>query len=523
MPMLSKTSTDVSLHQILVDYVEVLYHQGAFEQAIGLTTDLAYWESKEYVGYLSSIRLEELLYKMGASLFPVAKYKGKKEAQRKVLHIGTEFYNVGGHTKVAIDWIQNDKNSLSELLVIHQQQAVDLPENIPTHYLKGKTTLERATQLRQFVEENYYDVIVLHQHMEDVVTTLALWDLKEASDTLILFYNHSNFRFSLGNIVAHKRINICEGDVVISEKYRYPLEEDLLYFILGDRLASKLPAQEMKAHKAELGIEQNQTVFFSIGSAYKYTPFEEQNFFEEWNEFLSRQPNCVLVLVGCDEMNFKQYCPNSKRAANFLLLGRVTNPTKYYQIADYIVDIYPLQTGLGTLNGLYYGLPPILPYKETAMVLGKEMNKLYPAEIETHLAYSNRKEYFAFIEEELNTGAYKTWASPIIENHVEEKLLLQPWQAQLEKIYSQAPKSVKNADKRKDILNLSTPSQRWYAFTDTPTRSFNLMILAFRYNIPISFKLLRMYMRLIFQHKSLKGAGLKTFFAYLRGSYKTGA
>lgn len=522
MPMLSKTSIDVALHQILVDHVEVLYHQGRFEQAISLTTDLAHLESKEYVGYLSSIRLEELLYKMGAKLFPHANYKRKTESQRKVLHIGTEFYNVGGHTKVAVDWIQNDKDSLSDLLVINQQQAVDLPKNVSIHYLEGKTILERAAQLRQFVEENYYDVIVLHQHMEDVVTTLALWDLKDKSDTLILFYNHSNFRFSLGNIVAHKRVNICEGDVVISEKYRYPLEEDVLYFILGEEPAIELPANKIDSYKAELGIKKDQTVFFSIGSAYKYTPFEEQNFFEEWNVFLSKNSNAVLVLVGCDENNFKEYCPNKKKARNFLLLGRVVNPTKYYQIADYIVDIYPLQTGLGTLNGLYYGLPPILPYKETSMVLGKEMNKLYPAEITRHLSYSNQKEYFLFIENELKTGAYKKWASPIINKHIREHYLLKPWQEQLEKIYCQAPKPAKDFEKTKDVLNLSTPSQQWYTFTNTPTRSFNLMILAFKYNIPFSFKLLRMYLQLILQHKSLKGAGLKTFFAYLRGNYKTG-
>lgn len=519
--MLNENNVDVALHQILVDYIEILYQKGAFEQAISLVTDLAYLESKEYVGYLSSVRLEELLYKMGATLFPKARYHKKNESKRKVLHIGTEFYDVGGHTKVALDWVKNDTGSESELLVIHQQQKVDLPKEIPTHYLSGKTILERAAELRQFVEEQYYDVIVLHQHMEDVVTTLALWDMKAKSNSLILFYNHSNFRFSLGNIIAHKRINICEGDVVISKKYRYPLEEAVLPFVLGDTLPSALPAQEIAAHKADLAIGKDQTVFFSIGSSYKYTPFEGQNFFEEWNDFLFTQPSAVLVLVGCDEIDFEKYCPNARKVTNFLLLGRVVNPIKYYQIADYIVDIYPLQTGLGTLNGLYYNLPPILPYKETVMVLGKEMNKLYPKAIESHLSYANKTEYFAFIEKEIKTGTYKKQTNPIIKTYVKETLLLKPWQEQLEKIYTQSPKFIGDFDKTKDVLNVSIPSQKWYEFTNTPTRSFNLMMLAFKYNIPLSFTLLRIYVQLILQHKSLKGAGLKTFFNYLLGRYKT--
>lgn len=513
--MLNEHSTDVRLHQLLVEHAELLHQKGAHEPALELITALASLESKEYIGYLSSIRLEQLLAAMGADLFPEAKYANKKEQQRHVLHIGTEFYNIGGHTKVALDWIANDEQSQSELLIIHQTQEVTLPASIPTHYLKGDTLLERATALRQFLEQDYYDVIVLHQHMEDVVPTLALWDIKTATDSLVLFYNHANFRFSLGNIIAHKRVNICEGDVVVSKKYRYPVQDEVLSFILGEVLPPTLPPANLMDYRKELGINTKQTIFFSIGSAYKYTPFDGENFLDEWNTFLHDHPDSVMIIVGCDDRDFQRYCPDSIPSERLLLLGRVIDPTRYYQIADYIVDIYPLQTGLGTLNGLYYGLAPILPYKETAMVLGKEMNKLYPRVIEEYLSYTTREAYFAFLEQELTTRSYQQWAAPLIKKYVEEKLLLKPWQEQLERLYAIPPEPAKTIISYNDVLNTSVPSQRWYAFTYTPTRSFHFMVLLFAYNVPLSWTLLRTYARLVIQHQSWKGAGLKAFLNYL--------
>lgn len=511
---------DVALHELTINQAEKLYQEKSYEKVTELIAAIAAYESEDYVGYLSSIRLEELLVKTGAKLFPTANYKKKEAAQRKILHIGTRFYNVGGHTQVALSWMKNDLNSTSYLLLLDQDRSLDLEINGPLYELKEKTKIAKAAALRNFLEEHYFDVIVLHQHMDDVVPTLALWDLKEKGDSLVLFYNHANFRFSLGNIIAHKRVNICEGDVVISEKYRYPMDDQILYFILGEDLPKQLSIERKLAHKATLNIKPTQKIFFTIGAAYKYTPFEALNFMQEWNAFLNENEHCTLIMVGCAPEDFHKYCPNARKSPNLLLKGHVKNPLVYYQIADYIVDIYPLQTGLGTLNGLAHGLPPILPYQETVMVLGNEMNKLYPREIENHLSYTNREAYFDFIKEEASTGAYKVWAADLIEEHIRSKFLLKPWRKQLEQLYERSALTEKNFDRSKDVLNTSNASQKWYKFTASPHRSLKLITLAFRYNVPLSFKVLRLYFSLILKNRTLKGVGLKVFSNYLLGKYK---
>ncbi len=511
---------DIALHELIVGQAERLYEAKAYEKVVELIEQVAYLQSNDYIGYLSSIRLETILVKTAAHLFPTSNYKKKTSTPRKVLHIGTQFYNVGGHTEVALSWMKNDQQSESSLLLLDQKQELEVAVNGPVYQLTETGTLAKAKALRAFLEEHYFDVIVLHQHMDDAVPTLALWDMKTAGESLVLFYNHANFRFSLGNIVAHKRVNICEGDVVISEKYRYPMDDQVLYFILGETLPEPLSMLEKATFQEELGIPVGKKVFFTMGAAYKYTPFEKLNFFQEWNTFLVAQPDCILMVVGCTLKDFEVFCPNTKKAPNLLLIGYVNDPTIYYQVADYMVDIYPLQTGLGTLNGLYYGLPPILPYEETAMVLGKEMNKLYPAALEERLSYTSKEGYFDFIKEELSTGAYKTWAAPIVEAHIRSKFLLEPWKEQLEQLYRTPVAPSITVDSTKDVLNRSSASKKWYNFTASSSRSIKLLALAFQYNVPLSFSILRLYTRLIVQQKTLKGVGLHTFSNYLLGKYK---
>lgn len=516
--MINDWDINIDLRNRLIAKAELLFSEKAYEKAIEIIARLAKIEGKYYLGYLSSIRSEILLQKIGQKLFPVSQYKTKTTTTRKVLHIATEFYNVGGHTRVALDWIKNDTKSISEILLVDQNAPFDLLEEDIIYKLKGATPIERAKQLRLFLEENYFDIIVLHQHMEDVVPTLALWDMKGKGGSKILFYNHSNFRLSLGSIIAHKRVNFCIGDVPLSEAYRYPLHECVLPFVLGENLPKPLTDAALNELKKRYSVE-NQLVFFSVGSVYKYRPFNDQNFFQEWNAFLEKHPNCALIVVGCTATDVKAYCPEIKLAPNLKLMGKVHHIESFYQVADYIVDIYPLQTGLGTLMGLYYGLPPILPYKENSMVIGNEANKLFPQGVVDYCSYRTQEAYFNFLAQELETGAYRKAAQPIIQQYVENNLLTAPWQEQLEIIYKEPVQEIDNVDKTKDVLITSKQSKEWYKYGEGASRSFDLIALAFESNVVFSVKLLKNYFSLILYFKKIRGSRLKQLFKYLMGKY----
>jgi hypothetical protein len=355
--------------------------------------------------------------------------------------------------------------------------------------------------------------------MEDVVPTIALWDIKIASDSLVLFYNHANFRFSLGSIVAHKRVNFSRGDMVISERYRYPVEECVLPFILGEKLIIPLSKEAIQLEREKLGLSYKK-VLMTIGTSFKYAKFQELNFFEEWNVFLEKHPEYVFVMIGSTPADFKKNCPNIDLVDNFQLIGRVTNPTIYYQIADYVIDAYPLPTGLGMLEAIYHGAIPILAYGEGALVMGKETRKLYPDTILNRLTYSDKKSYFEFVTEELQTGKYEEVAKPILEAYIQNWMLLDAWQEQLEVIYTNPVLEKITPNVSKDVLNTSVASKNWYGYAIDSPGSFDLMELYFRMNLPLSWTLFKQYISLMVQNNKIRGSRLKIFVHYCLGKYK---
>jgi len=510
---------DISLHDQLITYAEQLFEQGAYEHSIAVLAELGAVEAKYYIGYLASIRMECLLKKIGKRLFPKQIYPKKTASQRKVLHLATELYNVGGHARVLKSWVTNDVNSTAEILVLDQQADINMEMPVPIHFLAEQNDIERAKALRDFLANNYFDIIVLHQKEQDCVPNIALWDLKENSDTLVLYFNHANFRFSFGNTIADKRINFNRGDMVISARYRYPLEECFLPFILGKEPVVPWLEQKKKEERANLGLNYK-TVLMAIGTAYKYAQFKDQNFFEEWNAFLNDHPDCVLVVIGPALSDFKKNCPNISPVDNLKLMGKIIDPTIYYKIADYVVDAYPLPTGLGMQEAVFHGATPILSYGEGAVVMGAETRKLYPDALLALLTYTNRAEYFEFITKELETGAYKTAVQPIIENYIEEYMLLSSWQRQLETIYNSPIIHQPEPKKIEDILNTSTASKNWYEYANDAVRSFALIEVCFKVNMPFKWAFLKQYLRLVMRYRSIRGSRLKIFINYCLGKYK---
>lgn len=505
-------NTSKYLHQCLIKLVEKIYLEKSYIKAIEIIKDIAYEESTYYFGYLSSIQLEIMLLKIAKDTLPKENFKAKSIPTRKVLHIASELYSVGGHTRVLSDWIKYDIESNSEILITRQKSKIKLPISSKTTLIEKEDSLSKAKEIRKFLSKNYFDVIILHQHMDDVIPTLALWDFKEKSTSKIFFYNHANFQFSIGNIIAHKRINFSIGDTEISEQHRTPIDDLTLPFVIGEKLDFVKDKLESTKLKKELNIKDDVTIFLTIGSAYKYEPYKKLNFFDEWNTFLTNTPNAVLISVGCDEHIFNQYCPNSIRAENLILLGIVTNPIKYYSLSNYIVDIYPLQTGLGMIQGLYYQLPPILPYSESPYVMGDKINTLYPNELRKLLTYNSKKAYFDFINNEIITRQYKTASIPLLNNYISENLLAKSWRRQLYSIYD-APVFSNQIKKQKDKRVNTRESFNYFSKKSTRTSKFVLFKIYFKYKGSINFKLILFYLLHIIKYQRLYG--IRLFFRYI--------
>lgn len=490
------------IRNYLLDYSCELEEKKEYDKLLNYISDLAQLETNKYLGYLSSIRMENILQNIAIELSVNNKYveKPKTHNKRKVIHLATEIYSVGGHSRVIKDWMKNDIDSDSHLIITNQLPNNNLTEteldfNGKITFIEGKSLKERAENLRTYVLSNFFDVLINHQHMHDVIPSIALWDIINQNDRISIMYNHANFHFSLGNLIANKRINFSSGDIEISKSFRYPVEDVHLPFVFEKEKYFEKSEVKNNALKSGLNIT-NEKVLLSIASSYKYAPYKEVNFLKEWNEFLQNNTDIVLIVIGCDEYTFLKYVPNEQLQQNMKLIGVTSEIHDYYSIADYMVDVYPLQTGLGTYEGLLYKAPPFIPYFENPMVHGVKANSLYPEGLLKLLKYDSKDSYFKFIKNEMVNKNYIFESKFIIDDFVNKHCFGETWREKLYKIYTQPPISTTFLFKESKLFNNSKNSINWYNYSNSDTYCANALYLIEKYRIKFNIKIALIFLKL---------------------------
>src|SRR4051794_41053809 len=152
------------------------------------------------VGLLSDVRLERAVIDAVRGPNPV-RVDGGRSAGR-VLHVLSEAYSVGGHTRLAWRWMSRDERT-SDVVLTNQQGPVPNQLSEPVHASGGdlydlRSTahglLDRAHALRAHMDRA--DLVFLHVHPHDSVA-LAAANLPGLRPPVV-YENHADAAFWLG-------------------------------------------------------------------------------------------------------------------------------------------------------------------------------------------------------------------------------------------------------------------------------------------------------------------------------------
>ncbi len=192
----------------------------------------------------------------------------------RVLHVLTEAYPVGGHTRLARRWIERDPRRSDVALV---GQHGEVPEALRTTVgSRGGRVFDlarahlsltgRAHALRRLVDRA--DVVVLHVHPTDAVT-LAAANLPGPRPPIVL-ENHADHVFWLG---------LGAADVVMDHRRIARRVTAELRGVRAERLGwlplpiDDLPAPVGRAEmRAALGLREDQVAAVTVASAAKTAP-----------------------------------------------------------------------------------------------------------------------------------------------------------------------------------------------------------------------------------------------------------
>lgn len=321
-------------------------------------------------GFYTSVPLESLLLDVAYRLDERKEAKAIDQKiclqhtssdKKNVLHVMTEAYEVGGHTRLVSEWIRNTSDEAVHGVVTTAQQG-PLPKDLSSIIANGgwyqslKTfspdLLTRSCLLRQ-LSRKWADVVVLHIHPSDALPIVAFG---VSDGPPVILFNHAGHMFWLGASVADVVADIL------------PWQQKITLDRRGAKNSKILPIPISKANtesdhevaKKQFGIKNDTITLLTIGSEYKYTPFAGYDFVNTMVKILRRNSNVVLFAVGPRQQG-------RWAKASAIVGGRIramglvdfSDLPAFYDVADIYVDSFPLAGGVALLEAGVRGIPII--------------------------------------------------------------------------------------------------------------------------------------------------------------------
>lgn len=276
--------------------------------------------------------------------------------QASTLHIVTQAYKTGGHTKLLECWIDNlGYKETNSLLVINGE--TEMPDTLMNvikkkgkiYQLRHQDYLEKAKKLAHIASK--YEKIVLHIHPDEITTNLAFGNTK--FNRFIIFMNHADHMFSCGYSLANITLQLSQEGLEFSEKYRGSKNNHILNipisgkaFFLSKELARK-----------EINLDNNKIVVLSIASEYKYGKEKELHKFLDFAKKLVHCKNNIEFLFIGPSVKSKEWLEvNVSTNGKIKPLGIVSREKLefYIKSCDLYIESFPFSSYTAFLDVAFH-------------------------------------------------------------------------------------------------------------------------------------------------------------------------
>lgn len=329
-------------------------------------------------GFFVDDRLERLLGQIGAAATTPSRsrvFSDGSNSPRRVLHVLTEAYGIGGHTRFVWRWIEADagrqhcvvltRHRLQGLL---SQQLLSAPQAtggwVRALDWRRLLPVARAAHLRGLAAE--FDLVVVHAHPFDVVPAIAF---ASADGPPVVLLNHAGFSFWIGRQVvdAVACLRPSSRDVALTRRGMGLDRCPPLPIPVNppNRTVSRSEA------RVALGLPADAVVLFTVANPFKYLPFEPGPSFVDLVTSVARADRRVHVLaIGPDDEGAWQKA-REQTGGRVQARGRHPEVELHERAADLYLDPFPVTSPTSFLEAGSHGLPIVsfCPHRDRAAVL----------------------------------------------------------------------------------------------------------------------------------------------------------
>ena len=365
-------------------------------------------------GFYQSPEIENMLLECANKLtVEDCSIKDKDSKKRKVLHVLSEGYPTGGHTRLAKNWIKSDTDSIHSLVTTWQMGSS--PKWLLDEIKKSggwifsldtvsDKNVERAAKLRKLAYE-WADVVVLHIHPMDPIPIMA-FGIDEGPP--IIYMNHADHVFWIGVSIADLVVDLRPSGQNLTLTRRCCKNSCIL----------PIPLQAKKSInrnevRQKYKINENETVILTIASFYKFRSINNHKFINFIKDIVNKVDNCRAYIVGPDDTG-KWHDVNVETNGKVKALGVVEEIEEFYEMADVYLESFMMGSMTSLLDASKYGLP-IIKFKNNHCPMQTEFDEEFEV-----CSYNNINDIIQEINEikKGNIEKYKSISAAIEKNHV---------------------------------------------------------------------------------------------------------
>lgn len=331
------------------------------DEQIQLIEFSAWWAAQNHTGLFSDFTLEKLLSSISKKITARQSDIYKEDSY---LHVMTESYLTGGHTRIVEKWVNSsDKNEQHSLLLLNQHsitpnwliEVISHKNGTLYNLTNIKNHIEKASKLRTIASS--YEYIVLHTHVYDVSPILAFGT--EEFQRPIIFVNHSDHLFWLGISIIDMLTEGSRDAISFTKLKRGLVNQKLLPVPLEETNVLKIEKIDI-LKKLNLPTEPNVKFIVSMASSQKYRLEDNNKFILMALEIINKNEYARIIVIGPDKNKEKEWLAayeKSNGKIDAVGLKKRDEVNLYKKICDIYIDSFPFNSYTSFLEFAVLGIP----------------------------------------------------------------------------------------------------------------------------------------------------------------------
>jgi hypothetical protein len=384
-------------------------------------------------------RLEELLFAVASRIDPKPDFVSPKlqNMPSRIVHITTGIFDMGGHTRIILNWIQADptrshtlvttgKNgSLSEwMLKILKKAGCSLILLDP-----DETRIERASKLRALIMDGGFDLVISHHFHFDTVTIAAL---SVVGLPQVFVFNQGDHVYWLGTGMADAVLDFRRSGQAVSLRNRGIRQSLYLPYILEPQ--AEEPSKDLARKIAKL--TEWRVVLTSMARIQKFEPCKDYNFHRTFAPLMARHPDAVLLLIGVNLEEYRKLF-HADPPENIKPLGNIAQPATILRCSDIWIEPIPWGSALATFDGCRYGAVPVFAYGLAPCIYGCAVRDLFE-DSGVDLRLNTESEYREHLTLLMSDAGLMSDLSNKVQRYCNDRFVSPRWNKYLDQAYTAA-------------------------------------------------------------------------------------